>query len=558
MKRIARSSLVLLGLLLLSGRVAATVTHIFIFDTSGSMKPAWANSNTAAFVKDGLLANPLVILPEEQAIARAFHLEPSGPFGEEFGQDDSLRLYPEESVRPFTVQTELAEFARQVAPALRATSEDTDLHQAIRKALLDWERLASGGPAIIWMLTDNWQDVAGKSSGIDGFYSVLGFDPRFHAIQILPLLRNPYGVEGNLVLYAIGATEGSTDADLPDLDSRLDGIRQAAMSGGFLADALVPISCKGGRLLPPRIAQTPEPSFERAGTCEARFAVNGRTLEFSDLSLGVPLEGAITFWFESCMSEWIFRNVRVGPVTFSFSNAYSTGLQVPDPQSAYITPPIIDVLEPGKRCTASFRMEFPTEGLFRPKLAGRSLRTFFPGKTAFLEGQANWAVGLDLSDPNVDIASQALADLADRIRLINGLRALMQHRAGPQQTLDLAQQYDTRFTVRINDWLTWLGPVLLGLLGIAGGGIAFLAMQTRAVRYAISGADPHRALVSALRPAPVETAGTRIGTFKRSLFGKVSFVPWGPGNRPTLVQRDPQMVTVRVPGNAFSVKLSLD
>lgn len=535
----------------------AAVAQLFLFDLSGSMRDEWETTENLSFVESALLGNLEVIEPRDLVIVRAFYLQPPS----DFDSVDPLRLWPPGPPAPFASKDELKRFAASTTARLRSTKFDTDLHQALCKALLDLEHLAAGSNAIIWLLTDNWQDVGGNAEGINDFYDVLATDERVQGVWLLPLLRNSGGPEGNLILYEILIADPQARPEQLRVKERMMAVAAEASAHGLQGDYLVPIACRAVSFTAPRIAYHPEPTFTPTGDCVPDFRVEGKELHFSNLKLGTPLCGSLAFYFESTMMEWRIREVLVDPATFTFDEGSSGPLVPPPMQRIKVVPGVIRDLRPDSLSRARSHMDFPEEGLIRPELGSRDLRSFFPGKQISLGGRLRLSVHFALSDDNLQLDNRRLAEVAERVHLLDGVYRLLRAGDRAQKTVALKNDYRVVCDVDVSDWMTWIGPALLALLAAVGGTVGFLALRPSSVKYAVGGDEFTRVSVRTVRPATVSHAGMKLGQLQRPLFGPVRFVPGGPGiagQKPEIVGRELREVFVQRQGVQRKLRVSLD
>ena len=526
--------LVLVALGLLSGVAGAagagsSWTHVFLFDVSGSMREELRNPQTLGFVRDVLLTDPRVILPSEKVIVRAFHAG-GGPVG--YRPNDPMRLWPSGALAPIGDGQQRAAFASRVLSGLVPTGPWTNLPWGLQSAMADWSALAPGGAGVIWLLTDNWQDEGGDgTSGIQDFYSILASDDAIRSVHLIPLLRSSSGAEGNLVLYIISLAASSVPDFSADLNARIECVAGSGGRYGFLPDALVPIACRGSALQPPKIAASPPPKFT-AEACDASLELQGSELDFKDLRLGTPFAGRIEFNFESPLKAWRIQNVNVRPAVFTFRDEprLQGNLQVSLP----VTPPMIDEISPGGKTFTRFSITSPPAGLFTPRMASRTLRDYFPGGRVTLQGDMRLKMDVDVRK-NLALDSNRLSSLVDRVRLIDEIYRMAESDKGGGQTVPWRRVYTTKYEIRVDDALSYLGPVLAGLLLALVGALGWILVRPTAVFCRIDEEDETEIKVAFVRSGKIAVERRIVGHVNKRLSGDVVYCPIQPrGHRERL------------------------
>ncbi len=340
-------------------------------------------------------------------------------------------------------------------------------------------------------------------------------------LTLIPIITNPQGTEGNLVVYA---------ALLANQDVPGAGVRYRRSVGAFCDRAevggapLEPFACKPGAWEPLKITDHPPPEFEPAGVCRASLRKEGDALVFEGLEMGIPLAGAIVFSFQSPLTVWRIREAEVPPMQFDFSSSVNGNLDMPAMAFGKISPATIEEIRPGETLEVRHRVTLPDGGIVVPKLRSRSLRHYFPGAEVVLEGRAYLGIELDVGT-GVLLDEGAVESLRGQVRLIDEIMRLVKPDQVVHARQTLARTYRTEYHVAVDDWKTWLGPVILGLVLIAVALLTFRLLAPVEVFYRIDDGDEHPLRVSAVRPEVIAQEAIILGELRRQLGRGLIFRP---------------------------------
>lgn len=163
--------------------------HILLLDISGSMKSRYAN-NLKGWLVEGLLQSD-AFSPGDRVLVRCFNNQGKT----DFTPDDPLRRYN----GIFNASQIIASLPQQVTPF------DTDIPKALDQALADIRGLSIPGDILLWLITDNIQDVAGDSN-TDPLYQKIVDEKNFRAAYVFPLLKengSPAPANQAMVMYLL-------------------------------------------------------------------------------------------------------------------------------------------------------------------------------------------------------------------------------------------------------------------------------------------------------------------------------------------------------------------
>ncbi len=493
-----------------------SITHIFAFDVSGSMQEELADEGLRAIFAEALLGNTGVLDVGDAAISRGFDVE-SQPAA--YRANDPLRLSPKHEIAAFRTPADIESFIRETMDGLATRHRDTDIHQALQLAILDRAHMLGGHPTILWMLTDNWQDVRGVTGGIKDFYEYLAAGELVRDLTLIPILTNPHGTEGNLVIYAVLLADREVPAAVVRYRKSVGAFCDRV---GALGAPVEPIACMPGAWEPLEITDHPAPEFEPAGVCRATFRKEGDVLIFEGLEMGIPLTGSIVFSFQSPLTVWRIREADVPPMRFDFSSSINGDLDMPAMALARISPPIIEEIRPGETLEVRHRVNLPDHGIVVPRLRARTLRHYFPGAEVILEGRAYLGIDLDVGT-GVILDEEAVESLKGHVRLIDEIMRLVKPDQVATAHQILARTYRTEYHVAVDDWKTWLGLVLLGFIAIALAVLLVRLLAPAEIFYRVGDGDEHPLRVSAVRQEAIVHEGVLLGDLHRQLGRGLAF-----------------------------------
>src|SRR5215213_9096330 len=189
---------IIIGLLLVagiqsvaSGQSSGGKCHVLLLDVSGSMKNRYGRDLKSWLIQPLLASSGFN--PKDRVLERWFDHRGNT----EFSADDNQRRY----FNNMDAQAVL----NQVPTAQDAMGLDTDLSEAINLALADIKNLQIQGDVLIWMLTDNVQDVRGRGDANE-LYQNIKDNENFRAAYLFPLVKEKDGrppEESAMILYLL-------------------------------------------------------------------------------------------------------------------------------------------------------------------------------------------------------------------------------------------------------------------------------------------------------------------------------------------------------------------
>ena len=498
---------------------ASPVTHIVLIDISGSMRGFLNDNSIREWVYRGLLTNPDVILPGDRLIVRGFNVQPEPII---YSIDDHLRLWPQGTEpQQFRNADEVQRAADSVMSHLEVSQRDTDLFQALRYALLDWTEMVEQSTTIIWILTDNWQDVQGSNIGIEQFYEKLATDNYIRAVSILPLIKELHDIESNMVLYGALLTHETGEQCVYDYEEKITLIAEGSHGFGFIEDSLQPISCRGSQLSPPVMEGV---SYEAGSGSEAEFLYSTGQIIFNDVRLGQPLTGRLQFQLRSTSTQWRIRNARVTALSFSSFSCQGGELYLPEVVHVRVTPPILEDVGPGELSAARFHGEFPQEGLIQPRLRKRKIQHYFPGSEVRIEGRVRLGIEVDLAKGHLLLNDSRLSELVTQVRMIDGIERMITSGGGNEPVL-LSKSYPVKIEIKVNDFWAWFGLIILIVILLCTIGVVILVILPSSIIVTTPAGEEVVLQVSILRPAVVRINDTAVGEVKKLLNNSLWFYP---------------------------------
>jgi hypothetical protein len=192
------------------GQKPAARCHIILLDSSGSMKRRYDNNLKGWLIEP--LMNSGSFGPSDYVIVRWFHQRGNT----RFDANDPLRKYN----GPHNVKA----VVDATPGSSQAVGLNTDLPEALELALVDMRELKVPDDALIWMVTDNDQDVNGPTDA-DGLYRKISGNAEFRAAYLFPLTRENGKTlsqdDTALVMYLL---HYSTRSASPNIDSIADAV----------------------------------------------------------------------------------------------------------------------------------------------------------------------------------------------------------------------------------------------------------------------------------------------------------------------------------------------
>lgn len=547
-------SLLLVGAMLVVGRpAAARLEHVVLVDVSGSMGATWADHSVRDAFAHALLANPKVVAGRENLIVRTFTTRQNPSF-----PDDPCRLWPRSGGQPAMPagDAEQRAVAAGVLDAVKTTSGDTDLNAAWRAGLAEKQQWCHDAPGIVWIVTDNWQDPDGSGVGnLDAFYHDLKSNPQVLAVILVPLIRNPNGVQGNIVLYAI--LHGPAN-----VASQVEA--EFATRTRALAEAMgreAPFSALPPRMITCKFHPSREPALRQVsidftpGDPEVSAHVEGNNVVVEGLRPGKPLEGQLHFNLESRLAEWRLVGARLRPARLRFDTPANGIVAQPNDGEWRISPPHVSI-NPGN--VAAIRYSIDATGnraLFVPEAEGGAMRRLFPGAEDVVPARMDLAVIVDVQR-ELMLDSNDLRAAAQHVRMLDGIQQLL------QGTTDLKRGHQVQIPIhaatlefRVDATRRFLGVavgiwiVLLLLGGLAGGLIPGVIPQKGFFEH-VPGETEAFTVAAFGRPHRVSHADIRLGEVRAGYPSGMKFVPaskcrlTGESRREVLVGAEPVTFTL--------------
>lgn len=173
-KIIVTSLLIAFALVSTIAQQTTAKCHLLLLDVSGSMKERYAN-NLRGWLIEKLISSA-AFSPSDRVIVRWFDQRGNATFS----PNDPQRRYDGKQVP--------AAVLAQVPTANQAAGLNTDLIEALELALADIRGLSVPGDVLVWLVTDNEQDV-GAPGTVDPLYQKIRDEKRFRAGYVFPLVK---------------------------------------------------------------------------------------------------------------------------------------------------------------------------------------------------------------------------------------------------------------------------------------------------------------------------------------------------------------------------------
>jgi|GEM_PF-5072397 len=474
----------LLGVFLLgvmAGRAEAR-THYMLLDVSGSMKAHYANN------MNGWLFEPLIrsgaFSPDERVIVRWFDHRGSMSFD----THDRQRSYDGR----YDAQTIL----NHMPQSQDAVGKYTDIPEALELALRDIDQLKVTDEVLIWLVTDNVQDI-GDGGTADPLYQRIKDDSDFQSAYIFPLTTEnnsklPPTAEA-MVLYLL---QFSKKPSRPGLDRIADDVGRKI---GNVPVTWFPID-KGIDLNEADIKVNDEPSA----------MVDGKLI-LPDVPEGTNPEFTLQFPFQSRLRNLKIAQSKITPQRSTMSLPSTLDVQG-DVNSwrGSITPTDLTI-EPGKRSAVTYTTKLMGDMTMSP--------------ASFWD-----AIWNSTSDP-VDVQfGYKLLDVETRMDLsgigqVRNLQGIESNVRQSQKNIRSAT-IPMSFHVRFNSlWRRMLAVLAcLALIALVAGGASVFLLKTR---YQLSTPFGEQTLSLPLVGRNyIAIHGDRAAVIKRT-FGRLSVAPLG-------------------------------
>jgi hypothetical protein len=173
-KIIVTSLLIAFALVSTIAQQTTAKCHLLLLDVSGSMKDRYDN-NLKGWLIEKLISSA-AFSPGDRVIVRWFD------------QRGNAKFSPNDPQRRYDGKHDPATVLAHVPAANQAVGHDTDLPEALELALADIRGLSVSGDVLVWLVTDNEQDVGGPGS-VDPLYQKIKSEQNFRAGYVFPLIK---------------------------------------------------------------------------------------------------------------------------------------------------------------------------------------------------------------------------------------------------------------------------------------------------------------------------------------------------------------------------------
>ncbi len=313
-------------------------THYLLLDDSGSMKLRYGN-NMKAWLFEPLLKSS-AFSPQDRVIVRWFDHRGSS----NFQANDPQRKYDGKH--------DWQAVLNHMPLAAHAIGSDTDIPEGLELTLRDIEQLKVTDEVLIWVVTDNVQDVGG-SGDVDPLYQRIKDDTNFQSAYIFPLTNENNAklspTQSAMVMYLLQFSKKPTR---PGLDRLADDVGRRI---GNVPVTWFPID-KGVDLNEAGIRVNGEPSA----------LVDGK-LRLPDVTEGSVPEFTLEFPFESKLRNLKIVQSKIIPQKTS-SLTLPADLEADGDLNSWqgsISPTDL-TLEAGKKSAVTYTTKLSGEMTFRP------------------------------------------------------------------------------------------------------------------------------------------------------------------------------------------------
>lgn len=173
-KIIVTSLLIAFALVSTIAQQTTAKCHLLLLDVSGSMKGRYGN-NLKGWLIEKLISSA-AFSPGDRVIVRWFD------------QRGSAKFSPNDPQRRYDGKYDPATVLAHVPTVTQAIGLNTDLLQALELAVGDIRGLSVSGDVLVWLVTDNEQDV-GTPGTVDPLYQKIRDEREFRAGYIFPLVK---------------------------------------------------------------------------------------------------------------------------------------------------------------------------------------------------------------------------------------------------------------------------------------------------------------------------------------------------------------------------------
>jgi hypothetical protein len=484
-------------------------THYFLLDDSGSMKSRYAN-NMRGWLFEPLLKSTS-FSSDDRIIVRWFDQRGNSSFQ----SSDPQRKYDGK----YDAQAVL----NQMPSAANATGAQTNIPEGLELTLKDIEQLKVTDEVLIWLVTDNVQDVGGGGD-VDPLYHRIKDDTSFQAAYIFPLTNenNAKLSPGDpaMVMYLLQFSKKPTR---PGLDRLADDVGRRI---GNVPVTWFPID-KGVDLNEAGIRVNGEPAA----------LIDGK-LKLSDVQEGSIPEFTLEFPFESKLRNLKIVQSKIIPQKTS-SLTLPAGLEAQGDLNSWrgnISPTDL-TLEAGKKSAVTYTTKLSGEMTFRPTSFWDALwnSTSDPIHATFDYKLMNVDAKMDLSGLN-------------QVKNLQGIENNVRQSQKNVRSRSIPMSFQVQFNSLWRRVLAFLVLLALLLLSLGGASVFFIKSH---YQLATPFGDQHLALPLFGR-SYVIINGDRAAVIKR--MGKPTITPLGPYTINGALQAHPLDQAI----NSFEIESQVD
>lgn len=482
-------------------------THVIMLDASGSMKDRYGN-NLRGWLIEPLLKSS-AFAPTDRVIVRWFD------------QRGNTKFDPADPQRKYDGKYDALAILSRVPVYQDARGANTDIPEALDLTLGDINKLPVSGDVLIWLLTDNVQDVGGAGD-VGPLYKKIKDDSNFQSAYLFPLTNENGKTPSNgaMVMYLL---QYSTKPGRPNIDRFAD---DAGRKIGNQPVTWFPIE-KGIELNQERIKVNGEPATIVDGKIILPAVPEGTTPDFT-----------LEFPFESKLRNLRIAQSRITPLPPTI-NIPNTIEAAGDSASwkVNITPNDL-TLEPGK----------PSANTYRTKLAGdMTLRpaSFWNAVWSTTSEPVETTFEYKLEDIQTDIDRSTLNQVRNLQDIQNNVRQSQKN----VRTIKILMSFQVEYNSLWRRILVGaIALVAVGLMALSAG--LFLSKR----RYRLSTPfGEETLLLPTIGSNYVTINGDRAAVIKRR-FGGLSVAPLGS----YMVNGMPQAQKLNDSANAFEIANQID
>lgn len=486
-KLIAGRLLLLLLLALAWSPAAQSVqgkNHVLLLDDSASMKGRYAD-NMKGWLFEPLLrsrafeANDLVIVRW-------------------FDHRGNANFDPHDRQRTYDGKYDLQEILKHLPTATDATGRDTDIPEGLELTLRDIDKLSLTGDVLVWLVTDNVQDIRGGGS-VDPLYEKIKDDTNFQSAYLFPLTNENNAKvppdKNAMVMYLL---QYSAKPSRPGLDPLAD---DAGRKIGNAPVTWFPIE-KGIDLNEANIKVNDEPSMLVDGKLKLPVVLEGATPDFT-----------LQFPFESKLRNLKIVKSKITPL--------DSKMRLPETVEAdgdinswrgNITPTDL-TLEAGKKSSVTYTTKLTGDMTLKP--------------ASFWNAVLN-----SMSDP-VDVTfDYKLADVETRmdVSALNQVKNLQGIESNVRQSQKNVRRRSIPMSFQVQFNSLWrrvvVGLAAIVLVGLALGGSSLFFVKSRYELSTPFSEQPQALALPVIGRSYLTINGEQAAVIKKQ-FGKLTVVPLG-------------------------------